>query len=628
MSLACSKKAGATSKKACRASISAKSPKWTPLCSRCSSPGCATPRRATRKFPLPTFPHRCRRSPVCTAWSACCPPPRRTTERHRCQAAREALRRRARARGREPRDRAGRVLRPARPQWRRQDDPHQRDCRLGAAGFRGGKRDGRERGRRLPARAAHARRGAPGAGVRPVLHGARDAAHPVGLLRHPGQRRLDRRGDAPSGSDGEGQRQHARALRRHEAPRAGRAGAGAQTAGDRARRADRGCRRGAAAGSVAVRAPAQPRGPHDRAHHALPRGGRTALQSHRAAQSGPHCRARLDAEPARNLFGPAAALAARCGAAARGVCGAGDRARRTALHAAPVGRPRARGGARWAARERHRHHRAGSAAARPGRSVPAPDRAAVVTGFRTLFFKELLRFWKVSVQTVAAPVLTALLYLIIFGHALEGRVQVYEGVRYTSFLVPGLVMMSVLQNSFANSSSSLIQSKITGNIVFILLSPVSHLEFFGAYVLASVIRGLVVGAGVLVVTLWFVELRLDAPLWAFAFALLGAALLGALGLLAGILSEKIDQLAAFQNFVIVPLTFLAGVFYSIHSLSGFWQKLSHANPFFYMVDGFRYGFFGASDVPAYASLAVVGVSFLLVSLISLWLLKAGYKLRV
>jgi len=250
-----------------------------------------------------------------------------------------------------------------------------------------------------------------------------------------------------------------------------------------------------------------------------------------------------------------------------------------------------------------------------------------VTPFWTLFFKELLRFWKVGIQTVAAPVLTALLYLVIFGHALEGRVQVYDGVRYTSFLVPGLVMMSVLQNAFANSSSSLIQSKITGNIVFILLSPISHLEFFSAYVLASVVRGLVVGAGVLAVTVWFVELRLGAPLWVLAFALLGAALLGALGLIAGICSEKIDQLAAFQNFVIMPLTFLSGVFYSIHSLPDFWQKLSHANPFFYMVDGFRYGFFGASDVPPYASLAVVGVSFLVVSLVSLELLRTGYKLR-
>ena len=250
-----------------------------------------------------------------------------------------------------------------------------------------------------------------------------------------------------------------------------------------------------------------------------------------------------------------------------------------------------------------------------------------MTRFWTLARKEMLRFVKVAVQTVAAPVLTALLYLVIFGHALEGRLQVYEGVRYTSFLVPGLIMMSVLQNAFANSSSSLIQSKVTGNIVFILLPPISYLEFFGAYVLASVVRGIVVGLGVLAVTVWFVELRLGAPLWAFAFALLGAALLGALGLIAGIVSEKIDQLAAFQNFVIMPLSFLSGVFYSIHSLPGFWQKLSHANPFFYMVDGFRYGFLGISDVPPYASLAVLGVSFLIVSLISLGLLKAGYKLR-
>ena len=250
-----------------------------------------------------------------------------------------------------------------------------------------------------------------------------------------------------------------------------------------------------------------------------------------------------------------------------------------------------------------------------------------MTRFATLCHKELLRFFKVSVQTVAAPVLTALLYLVIFGHALEGRLQVYEGLRYTSFLVPGLVMMSVLQNAFANSSSSLIQSKITGNIVFVLLAPISFAEFFAAYVVASVIRGVVVGAGVLAVTIGFVELRLDAPLWMLAFAILGAALLGSLGLVAGILSDKIDQLAAFQNFVIVPLTFLAGVFYSIHSLPPFWQKLSHANPFFYLVDGFRYGFFGISDFPPAASLAIVAAFLLVVSSLGLWLLKTGYKLR-
>ena len=250
-----------------------------------------------------------------------------------------------------------------------------------------------------------------------------------------------------------------------------------------------------------------------------------------------------------------------------------------------------------------------------------------MTGFLALLQKELLRFWKVSVQTVAAPVLTAVLYLVVFAYALKGRVQVYDSIPYTDFLVPGLVMMSVLQNAFANSSSSLIQSKITGNIVFILVSPISYLEFFGAYVLASVARGLVVGFGVLAVTFWFVDLRLQAPWWALAFAVLGAGLLGALGLLAGILSEKIDQMAAFQNFVIMPLTFLSGVFYSLQSLPAFWQRVSHANPFFYMIDGFRYGFFGVSDFAPAASLAVVGTSLVAVSLLTLLLLKKGYRLR-
>jgi ABC-2 type transport system permease protein len=250
-----------------------------------------------------------------------------------------------------------------------------------------------------------------------------------------------------------------------------------------------------------------------------------------------------------------------------------------------------------------------------------------MTSFWTLLHKELLRFWKVGVQTVAAPVLTALLYLVVFAYALEGRVRVYDSVPYTDFLVPGLVMMSVLQNAFANSSSSLVQSKITGNIVFVLLPPISYLEFFAAYVLASIIRGLVVGLGVLAVTVWFVDLRLHAPMWALAFALLGAGLLGALGILAGILSEKIDQMAAFQNFVIMPLTFLSGVFYSIHSLPDFWLRLSHANPFFYMIDGFRYGFFGLSDVAPAASLGVVSASLVAVSFACLMLLRSGYKLR-
>lgn len=248
-------------------------------------------------------------------------------------------------------------------------------------------------------------------------------------------------------------------------------------------------------------------------------------------------------------------------------------------------------------------------------------------GFPTLLYKELLRFWKVSVQTVAAPVLMALLYLVVFAYALGDRASAFPGLSYAEFLVPGLVMMSVLQNAFANSSSSLIQSKITGNVVFMLLPPISYLEFFGAYVIASMVRGLVVGAGVLAVTVWFIDLRVSAPLWVLAFALLGSAILGALGLMAGIWADKFDQIAAFQNFVIVPLTFLSGVFYSIRSLPDLWQTVSHLNPFFYMIDGFRYGFFGASDTSPFTSLAVVAVSFALLAAICLRMLRTGYKLR-
>ncbi|MFT3847536.1 MAG: ABC transporter permease [Propionivibrio sp.] len=249
-----------------------------------------------------------------------------------------------------------------------------------------------------------------------------------------------------------------------------------------------------------------------------------------------------------------------------------------------------------------------------------------MTGFRTLLYKEVLRFWKVSFQTVAAPVLTALLYLLIFSHVLDAHVQV-NGIRYMAFLIPGLVMMSVLQNAFANSSSSLIQSKVTGSVVFVLLPPISYGEFFLAYAIAAVLRGLMVGFGVLVVTAWFVPLTFAAPLWIVVFAVLGGGLMGSLGMIAGIWADKFDQLAGFQNFLIMPLTMLSGVFYSIHSLPGFWQHVSHFNPVFYMIDGFRYGFFGVSDVSPVVSVTVVAVSFAAVALATLALLRSGYKLR-
>lgn len=250
-----------------------------------------------------------------------------------------------------------------------------------------------------------------------------------------------------------------------------------------------------------------------------------------------------------------------------------------------------------------------------------------MTGWRALFYKEVLRFWRVGFQTVAAPVLTAMMYLLIFGHVLEDHVKVYDSIGYTAFLIPGLVMMSVLQNAFANSSSSLIQSKIMGNLVFLLLTPLSHRSWFVAYVGSSIVRGLVVGLGVLLVAAWFAPLGYVAPVWILVFAMLGAALMGALGLIAGLWAEKFDQLAAFQNFVIMPMTFLSGVFYSIQSLPAFWQGASHLNPFFYMIDGFRYGFFGVSDASPWLSLGIVGAALAFVSLVALHLLRTGYKIR-
>jgi len=250
-----------------------------------------------------------------------------------------------------------------------------------------------------------------------------------------------------------------------------------------------------------------------------------------------------------------------------------------------------------------------------------------MTGFYTLLYKELLRFWKVAFQTVLSPVISSLLYLMIFSHVLAERAEIYPGVSYITFLVPGLVMMAILQNAFANSSSSLIQSKITGNLVFILLTPLSYFEIFLAYVIASMLRGLVVGLGVYLVAASFYPASTQLSGWVIVFALLGSAILGVMGLIAGIVSDKFDQLAAFQNFIILPLTFLSGVFYSIHSLPPMWQFLSHLNPFFYMVDGFRYGFFGLSDFSPYISLLIILACLAAISGWALWMLRSGYKIR-
>ncbi len=250
-----------------------------------------------------------------------------------------------------------------------------------------------------------------------------------------------------------------------------------------------------------------------------------------------------------------------------------------------------------------------------------------LSGWQALLYKEVLRFWKVGLQTIAAPVVTAMLYLLIFSHVLSGRVEVYPGVNYVAFLVPGLVMMSILQNAFANSSSSLVQSKIMGNLIFLLLTPLSHRAWFIAYMGSSVLRGVVVGAGVLLAAHFFTLMPFTKPLWILAFALLGAGILASLGIVAGLWADKFDQMATFQNFIILPMTFLSGVFYSIHSLPPLWLKISQFNPFFYIIDGFRYGFFGQSDVSPWLSLGFAGTVFVLLAGLALHLLKIGYKIR-
>ncbi|GAC1633737.1 MAG: ABC transporter permease [Nevskia sp.] len=248
-------------------------------------------------------------------------------------------------------------------------------------------------------------------------------------------------------------------------------------------------------------------------------------------------------------------------------------------------------------------------------------------GFATLLKKEVMRFWAVLGQTVTAPVITALLYLLVFAQAMNGRAEIYPGISYTQFLLPGLVMMTVIQNAFANSSSSLAQSKIMGNLVFLLMAPLGPWEFFGAYIVAALVRAAMVAAAMLIVSLPFVHLPLAQPLALIAMFLLAGGSLAVLGIIAGIVSSKFDHLAAFGNFIITPLSFLSGVFYSVHSLPPLWFTASHFNPFFYLIDGFRYGFFGHSDVSIWISLLWGLGFFAIMSSVCLWMLITGYKLR-
>ncbi len=248
-------------------------------------------------------------------------------------------------------------------------------------------------------------------------------------------------------------------------------------------------------------------------------------------------------------------------------------------------------------------------------------------GFYTLFAREVWRFLKVSIQTILTPVITVLLYLLIFSSVIAGSRQMLPGVDFLTFLIPGLIIMAILQNSFANSSSSLFQSRLNGNVTFVLLAPISDFEFCLAFVGASVVRGLCVGVGVWLAAGFFAWVPPVRPLLALTLAVTASVALGSLGLVSAIIADKWDHIAAFQNFVIVPFSFLSGVFFAVSDLPPFWRRASLANPFYYLVDGFRLAFVGVSEMPPGLSLAV-GIAFSLLSFSwALWLLRRGSNLR-
>lgn len=249
------------------------------------------------------------------------------------------------------------------------------------------------------------------------------------------------------------------------------------------------------------------------------------------------------------------------------------------------------------------------------------------TGAIALLKKETLRFVKVAVQTILAPVISSLLFLLIFAYLLEGRLEPHPGMSYTTFLIPGLIMMTLQQNAFANSSSSLTQSKITGNLVFLLLSPMKPWEWFAGYIGGAVLRGLACGLGVWISALFFIPLTVHSVLWTFLFAVFACVMLGTLGFIAGLWAEKWDHVSAFQNFLINPLTFLAGVFYSVNQLPPVWQAISHLNPFFYLIDGFRFGMYGVSDVSPWLSLAISASAVTGLTWLTLALIARGWRLK-
>lgn len=250
-----------------------------------------------------------------------------------------------------------------------------------------------------------------------------------------------------------------------------------------------------------------------------------------------------------------------------------------------------------------------------------------VVGLKTLVAREVGRFFKVYTQTIVAPVVTTLLFYTVFALAFGGITRTMGDVPYMAFLAPGLVIMGMVQNAFANSSSSVVISKVQGNIVDVLMPPLSATELYLGYVIGSVVRGVCVGFCTIVVMSIFIPMHIHSIGIILAFGFLGTLMMGALGLAGGIWSEKFDHIAAVTNFVVMPLTFLSGTFYSIDQLPGLWRGIATYNPFFYMIDGFRYGFIGQADSNWMLGIGILVAINLGLMALTLVMLRTGYKIK-
>jgi ABC-2 type transport system permease protein len=250
-----------------------------------------------------------------------------------------------------------------------------------------------------------------------------------------------------------------------------------------------------------------------------------------------------------------------------------------------------------------------------------------VVGLQTLIKKEIGRFMNVYTQTIVAPVVTTLLFYVVFALAFGGIARTIGDIPYLEFLAPGLVMMTMVQNAFANTSSSMVIAKVQGNIVDILMPPLSPTELYLGFVIGGIARGICVGLVVIAVVSIFVGLQIHSIPHILAFAVLGNMMLASIGLAAGIWSQKFDHIAAVTNFLVTPLTFLSGTFYSIHQLPEIWHNLALYNPFFYMIDGFRYGFIGHADGNVMIGLVTLVIANILLSVLTLWMLRTGYKIK-